>query len=134
MNRFMIVFAALALASGSVARAEGDGSSLGSMGERTKSKPKPPPDPKAKKKPVDPKKAELHQVKRAFEVVVGLCEKPGACEYTSKSRDEDLISLLQEKERAFVLACEACADKKACDDERQRIREGKPTPGYAPCK
>jgi hypothetical protein len=71
--------------------------------------------------------------KAAFMSAVGSCTKPEMCDPKSPARDPELVKLLQNTERTFVDACEACAPVDVCEAERVKIREGTASFRTNPC-
>ncbi|GEJ57068.1 hypothetical protein [Anaeromyxobacter diazotrophicus] len=78
--------------------------------------------------------AAVLRAKRAFRTALDLCAPPGRCEAGTKAADPEYVNLLKESEKKFMDACQACAPAEKCDAEAQRLREGKRSPGAAPCE
>jgi hypothetical protein len=77
---------------------------------------------------------ELMNAKRTLKTAVDLCGVPGKCESGSSNADREFINMLESADRSFIEACLACSTAEKCDAERDRIRAGKRSQGYAPCE
>jgi hypothetical protein len=94
------------------------------------------PSSKGKGKAGSPSEAKrvLFNAKRALKTAVDLCSVPGKCEQGSSNVDREFIAILEGADRNFIEACLACSTAEKCDAERDRIRDGKRSPGTAPCE
>ena len=77
---------------------------------------------------------DLMNAKRTLKTAVDLCSVPGKCESGSSNADREFINMLESADRSFIEACLACSTAEKCDAERDRIRDGKRSPGTAPCE
>jgi hypothetical protein len=77
---------------------------------------------------------DLMNAKRTLKTAVELCSVPGKCEPGASNADRETISLLENADRGFIEACMSCSTAEKCDAERDRIRAGKRSAGYAPCE
>lgn len=77
---------------------------------------------------------DLKNAKQAFMAAMGACVRPEQCDPASRSANREAVDLVTSTEETFMVACKACAPEEKCEAERQRIRDGKQSRGYAPCK
>jgi hypothetical protein len=84
-------------------------------------------------KPSDAQR-DLMNAKRTLKTAVDLCSVPGKCEQGSSNADREFMSMLEGADRSFIEACMACSTAEKCDAERDRIRAGKRSAGWAPCE
>ena len=90
-----------------------------------------------KQKPAATSPAVLRDVKitkQAFMAAIGACVRPEQCDPGARSVNRELVDLVTSTEENFMVACKACAPEEKCETERQRIRDGKQSRGYTPCK
>ncbi|HEX9108103.1 MAG TPA: hypothetical protein VF832_12760 [Longimicrobiales bacterium] len=83
--------------------------------------------------PLSEAKRNLFNAKRALVTAVALCSAPGKCEQGARNADREYITMLEGADRNFIEACLACSTSEKCDAERDRIKDGKRSPGTIPC-
>jgi hypothetical protein len=76
---------------------------------------------------------QVSTAKSRFLAAVGACAKPEECDPGSPRKNPELVTMLKSAEDAFVEACVQCATDKACEQERERIRDGRGRFGYNVC-
>jgi hypothetical protein len=110
--------------------------SLATSARAAEPKPKASTSQKAKGKAGSLSEAQrtLFNAKRALVTAVALCSAPGKCEQGSRNADREYISMLEGADRNFIEACLACSTSEKCDAERDRIKDGKRSPGTTPCE
>ena len=89
---------------------------------------------KKKPNPQVEKKVSFLQAKKAFALAVELCEKPGVTDPKSRDYDEEILTMLEDREGAFMSSCTTCAKTDECEAERDRIKQGRASAGPLPCK
>ncbi len=121
MVRIVVIAAVLSLATGTYA---------------AETKPKPTSTQKGKSGTPKASEAQrdLMNAKRMLKTAVDLCTVPGKCDSGASNADRETISMLENADRSFIEACMACSTAEKCDAERDRIRAGKRSSGYAPCE
>ncbi len=91
--------------------------------------------PKQQPAPIDPGIGRsLKLAKAKLTAAAGACASPAECDPASRAANRDAIALLEEAEKGFMAACQACSTEEKCDAERARIRDGRRSPGLAPCR
>jgi hypothetical protein len=127
MTRIPLAIAVLALASPvSAADPPPPASSSSSMSGSSKQKPKQGPTTAPRKlSQAEERALKVSTAKARFLAAVGACAKPEDCDPSSPRRNPELVTMLKSAEDAFVEACVQCATDKACEQERERIRDGR---------
>jgi hypothetical protein len=71
--------------------------------------------------------------KRKFMSAVGACPRPENCDPNSPDRNPELVGMISSAVDEFMLACAQCATDAACEQERDRIKDGRGRMGYNVC-
>ena len=90
----------------------------------------PPPKPLTKS---EQQIMDVQTAKARFMAAMGACTRPESCDPTSPARNQELTTMVQQANDAFMEACVQCATDKACEGERDKILQGKGRYGFNVC-